>query len=119
MDNKQEQVQTAALTPAADEYGRLTYISKVTGKEESVSRYPFLQKIVSKYARYGTPCLFPLITAEDPQEQWRQHDAAIHNISRNLKKTGRMLGLSFPLSLTAARHTWDGLIHEVRISDLI
>lgn len=99
--------------------GRLTYTSKVTGKEESVSWYPFLQKIVSKYAQPGTPYLFPLITTEDPEEQWRQHDAAIHNINWNLKKIGRMLGLSFPLNLTVARHTWDGLIHEVKISDLI
>lgn len=98
---------------------RLTYTSKVTGKEETVNWNPFLQNVVDKYSQPNTPYLFPLITAEDPQEQWRQHDAAIHNINWNLKKIGRMLGLSFPLNLTVARHTWDGLIHKVKISDLI
>lgn len=84
---------------------RLTYTSKVTGKEETVNWNPFLQNVVDKYSQPNTPYLFPLITAEDPQEQWRQHDAAIHNINWNLKKIGRMLGLSFPLNLTVARHT--------------
>ncbi len=99
--------------------GRLTYISKVTGKKESVSWNSFLQKIVDKYAQPGTPYLFPIITAENPQEQWRQHDAAIHSINWNLRKIGRTLGLSFSLNLTVARYSWESLAQGVKISDLI
>ena len=98
---------------------RLTYVSKVTGREETVRWNPFLQKIVDKYARPDTPYLFPVITAEAPKEQWRQHDAAIHTINRNLKKVGQLIGLSFPLSMTVARHSWENLIQSVKISELI
>ncbi len=107
------------LTKDSIKDGFLTYTSKVTGKEEAVRWTPFLQETVDKYAQPDTPYLFPLITAEYPQGQWRQHGAAIHNINWNLKKIGRMLGLPFPLNLTVARHTWNGLIQEVKISDLI
>lgn len=98
---------------------RLTYVSKVTGREETVRWNPFLQKIVDKYARPDTLYLFPVITAEAPKEQWRQHDAAIHTINRNLKKVGQLIGLSFPLSMTVARHSWENLIQSVKISELI
>ena len=97
----------------------LTYISKVAGKEETVIWNSYLQEIVDKYSRPDTPYLFPVITSKDPKEQWRQHDAAIHTINRNLKKAGEMAGLSFPLTLTAARHSWESLVEGVKISELV
>ena len=107
------------LTRSSLKGGVLTYTSKVNGKEETVRWNGFLQEIADKYARPGTPYLFPVITSEDPEEQWRQHDAAIHTINRNLKKAGRMIGLPFPLTLTAARHSWECLAEEVRVSELL
>lgn len=98
---------------------RLTYLSKATGKEETVPWNTFLQDIVDIYAQPDTPYLFPVITAEDPKEQWRQHDAAIHTINRNLKKAGRLIGLSFPLTLTVARHSWESLTQGLKIGDLL
>lgn len=95
----------------------LTYTSKNTGKEETVRWNPYLQSIVDKYSRPGTPYLFPIITSKDPEKQWRQHDAALHSINRNLKKVGQMLGLPFPLTLTVARHSWESLEQELKISD--
>ena len=99
--------------------GRLAYMSKVTDREENIRWNAYLQDIVDKHARPGTPFLFPVITVKDPKEQWRQHDAAIHTVNRNLKKVGKMLGLSFPLTMTAARHSWMSLTEGVKISDLI
>lgn len=98
---------------------RLTYTSKVTEKEETVRWNTYLQETVDRYARPDTPYLFPIITAEDPKEQWRQHDAAIHTLNRNLKKVGQMIGLSFPLTLTAARHSWESLVEGIQISELL
>ena len=66
---------------------RLAYTSKATGKEETVIWNSYLQEVVDKYSRPNTPYLFPIITPKDPKEQWRQHDAAIHNINRNLKRS--------------------------------
>ena len=99
--------------------GILTYTSKLNGKEETVCWNGFLQEIVDKYAQPDTPYLFPVITAEDPKEQWRQHNAAIHNINWNLKKIGKTLGLPFPLNLNVARHSWESLTQGVQISELL
>ena len=89
--------------------GALTYTSKVNGKQETVRWNGFLQEIVDKYAQPDTPYLFPVITSEEPKEQWRQHNAAIHTINWNLRKIGKTFGLSFPLNLTVARHSWESL----------
>ena len=97
----------------------LTYTSKNTGKEETVRWNPYLQSIVDKHSRPGTPYLFPIITSKDPEEQWRQHDAALHTINRNLKKAGQILGLSFPLTLTVAHHTWKGMANYLKVVDLL
>lgn len=99
--------------------GCLTYISRLTDQQETVSWNSFLQEIVDKHARPDTPYLFPIITATDPAEQWRQHNAAIHTLNRNLKKVGQLIGLSFPLTLTVARHSWENLTHGVKISELL
>ena len=89
--------------------GVLTYTSKVNGKQETVRWNGFLQEIVDKYAQPDTPYLFSVITSEEPKEQWRQHNAAIHTINWNLRKIGKTFGLSFPLNLTVARHSWESL----------
>ena len=98
---------------------QLIYTSKATGKEETVVWNPYLQEIINKYSRPDTPYLFPVITSKDPKEQWRQHDAAIHNINRNLKKVGQILGLSFPLTLTVAHHTWKSMSNGLNVVDLL
>ena len=98
---------------------RLTYTSKVTGKEETVIWNSYLQEIVDKYSRPDTPYLFSVITSKGPKEQWRQHDTAIHNINRNLKRVGQMLGLSFPLTLTVAHHTWKSITKGLNVVDLL
>ena len=99
--------------------GILTYTSKVNGKKETVRMTTFLQEIVDRNVQPDTPYLFPIITAEDPKEQWRQHDAAIHSINWNLRKLGRIIGLPFPLNLTVARHSWESLAGDVKISELL
>ena len=98
---------------------RLTYTSKAISKEETVIWNPYLQGIVDKYSNPDTPYLFPVITSKDPKEQWRQHDAAIHTINRNLKKVGQILGLSFPLTLTVAHHTWKSMNKGLNVVDLL
>ena len=97
------------LTKSNLKDGVLTYTSKVNGKQETVRWNGFLQEIVDKYAQPDTPYLFPVITSEEPKEQWRQHNAAIHTINWNLRKIGKTFGLSFPLNLTVARHSWESL----------
>ena len=99
--------------------GQLTYCQHITGKEISIPWEPALQEIADRYKQEGTTRLFPVITAKSPREQWRQYDGILHRINYNLKKLGGMMGLSFPLNLTVARHSWESMTKSVSISDLL
>lgn len=107
------------LTADSIKGGALSYTSSLTGRRETVGWTPLMQEIVDRHARPGTPYLFPVITAADPQEQWRQHSVALHNINRNLKKVGQMLGLSFPLNMTVAHHSWESMAKGLDVVDLL
>ena len=107
------------LTADSIKGGTLSYTSSLTGRRETVGWTPLMQEIVDRHARPGTPYLFPVITAADPQEQWRQHSVALHNINRNLKRVGQMLGLSFPLNMTVAHHSWDAMERVTNASELM
>ena len=99
--------------------GRLTYRQHLTGKEISIPWEPALQEIAERHGREGTSRLFPVVTAKDPREQWRQYDCALHRINYNLKKLGEMMELGYPLNLTVARHSWESMTKSVSISDIL
>ena len=99
--------------------GQLTYRQHVTGKEISIPWEPALQEIADRYRQKGTLLLFPIITAKDPREQWRQYDSLLHRINYNLKKLGEMMELGYPLNLTVARHSWESMTKSVSISDIL
>ena len=99
--------------------GHLAYLQKITGKRVSMPWEPVMQEIVDRYASPGTPYLFPVITAGEPYEQWRQHCVALHNINRNLKKIGRMLEIPFPLTMTVAHHSWASMTRGLAVGDML
>ncbi|MDN0079673.1 site-specific integrase [Bacteroides gallinaceum] len=99
--------------------GQLTYRQHVTGKEISIPWEPALQEIADRYRQKGTLLLFPIITAKDPREQWRQYDSLLHRINYSLKKLGEMMELGYPLNLTVARHSWESMTKSVSISDIL
>ena len=99
--------------------GNLTYTSKTTGRQETIQWSRLHQEIVDKYTNPNTPYLFPIITAEDKQGQWRQHCAALHKINRNLKTIGKLLGLQYPLNMTVAHHTWKSMMKSLNVGDLL
>ena len=99
--------------------GQLTYRQHVTGKEISIPWEPALQEIADRYRQKGTSLLFPVITAKDPREQWRQYDSLLLRINYSLKKLGEMMELGYPLNLTVARHSWESMTKSVSISDIL
>ena len=99
--------------------GILVYTSKITGSRETIVWEQLLRDIADRYARPGTPFLFPVITSADPREQWRQYCGALHNINRNLKTVARLLGLSFPLNMMVAHHTWNSMTKGLTIGNLL
>ena len=107
------------LTKKNIKNGQLTYRQHVTGKEISIPWEPALQEIADRYRQKGTLLLFPIITAKDPREQWRQYDSLLHRINYSLKKLGEMMELGYPLNLTVARHSWESMAKSVSISDIL
>ena len=107
------------LTKGNIKDGYLAYTSKTTGKQETIQWNRLHQEIVDKYNKPNTPYLFPVITAEDRQGQWRQHCTALHKINRNLKTIGRLLGLQYPLNMTVAHHTWKSMMKSLNAVDLL
>lgn len=99
--------------------GFLTYTSKTTGRQETIQWSRLHQEIVDRYTQPNTPYLFPVITVEDRQDQWRQHCAALHKINRNLKTIGKLLGLQYPLNMTVAHHTWKSMMKSLNVGDLL
>ena len=99
--------------------GRLTYRQHVTGKEISIPWELPMQEIADRYQQKGSSHLFPVITAKDPREQWRQYDGTLHRINYSLKKLGEKLNLGYPLNLTVARHSWESMTKSVSISELL
>lgn len=54
----------------------------------------------------------PIITRLDGTERY-QYEKTEHNVNRNLKKIGEMVGLHIPLTTYVARHTWASTMRDM------
>ena len=84
--------------------GVLTYQRSKTGQRISVKWRKEMQAIVDRYHQQDSHRLLPIITQETDIR--KQYDTALHNINYNLKKIGKAVGLSIPLTMYVARHSW-------------
>ncbi len=84
--------------------GILTYQRSKTGQRISVKWRKEMQTIVDRYHQQGNDRLLPIITQETDLR--KQYDTALHNINYNLKKIGEAVGLTIPLTMYVARHSW-------------
>ena len=84
--------------------GVLTYQRSKTGQRISVKWRKEMQAIVDRYHQQESDRLLPIITQETDIR--KQYDTALHNINYNLKKIGKAVGLSIPLTMYVARHSW-------------
>ncbi len=84
--------------------GVLTFQRSKTGQRISVKWRKEMQVIVDRYHKQDGPRLLPIITQETDIR--KQYDSALHNINYNLKRIGEVVGLSIPLTMYVARHSW-------------
>ena len=84
--------------------GVLTYQRSKTGQRISVKWRKEMQAMVECYHQQGSNRLLPIITQETDIR--KQYDTALHNINYNLKKIGEAIGLTIPLTMYVARHSW-------------
>lgn len=85
--------------------GFLTYRRMKTGQRLTVKWEPPMQEIASKYEDAGSPYLLPIINADskDTRKRYRSQAALIN---KRLREIGIRVGLSCPLTLYVARHSW-------------
>lgn len=94
--------------------GQLQYSRKKTGQTLTISWEKPMQEIVDAYSHLtkDTPYLLPIITKQDGTER-KQYEKAEHNVNRNLKKIGEMVGLHIPLTTYVARHSWASIMRDM------
>lgn len=86
--------------------GILSYRRRKTGQQLLIRWEKPMQEIVDKYDTESSIYLLPIIKSHSKKDERTQYIYAGHNINRNLKSIGRNLGLSLPLTMYVARHSW-------------
>ena len=84
--------------------GVLIYQRSKTSKRISVKWRDEMQVIVDRYHQEGSERLLSIIKTETNIR--KQYDTSLHKINYNLKKIGETIGLSIPLTMYVARHSW-------------
>ena len=93
--------------------GVLTYQRSKTGQRITVKWRKEMQAIVDRYHQQDSDRLLPIITQETDIR--KQYDTALHNINYNLKRIGEAIGLSIPLTMYVARHSWASAARQSNI----
>ena len=94
--------------------GILSYRRQKTGQQLLIKWEKPMQEIIDKYDTVGTPYLLPIIKNCSKDER-KQYVYQAHTVNRNLKKIGKQLGLTIPLTTYVARHGWASIAKSKNI----
>ena len=89
----------------------LTYRRRKTGRLLSIRWEECMQRVVNQYSSSTSPYLFSIIKEERRDARKQYHNALIL-INRNLKIIGREIGLTIPLTMYVARHSWASIARD-------
>lgn len=86
--------------------GTLIYRRKKTNQQLSIKWEKCMEAIVQKYSEYSiSGYILPIIISDEDDDR-KQYKNALGRINVSLKKIAQMIGLSMPLTMYTARHTW-------------
>lgn len=86
-------------------YGYVTYRRRKTGQQLIIKWTKEMQMILDKYPENKSDYLLPVIRNPVTNERCAYRNMG-YNINRNLKKIGAMVGVTIPITLYVARHSW-------------
>ena len=89
----------------------LTYRRKKTGQLLSIRWEDCMENIVDQYSSLSSPFLFSIIK-EPTGNTRKQYHNALTLINHNLKAIGKELGLTLPLTMYVARHSWASIARD-------
>ena len=85
--------------------GYVTYRRRKTGQQLIIEWTKEMQVILNKYPENCNNYLLPIIRKSGANDRGTYRNTG-YNINRNLKKIAVMTGISIPLTLYVARHSW-------------
>lgn len=85
--------------------GHIIYRRRKTNQLLTIAWTKEMQLLIDKYPENPTDYLLPIITSNGGNERSRYRSVG-YKINRSLKKIAEKVGLSFPLTLYCARHSW-------------
>lgn len=85
--------------------GFLTYKRRKTQQQIVMKWERCMQQIAQKWGREDSPYLLPIIKSRYADER-AQYLNAMCAVNNNLKKVAKLAGLSVPLTMYVARHSW-------------
>ena len=85
--------------------GYLTYRRRKTGQKLTIEWTAEMQAILDKYPANPSDYLLPIIRGTGLNERDTYRNVG-YNINRNLKTIARRVGVTIPLTLYVARHSW-------------
>lgn len=85
--------------------GYVTYRRRKTGQQLIIEWTKDMQMILDKYPENKSDYLLPIIRNPGTNERCTYRNAG-YNINHNLKKIAGMVGVTIPLTLYVARHSW-------------
>jgi len=85
--------------------GILTYRRQKTNRQLSIRWEHQMQEIVNKHSDKESDFLFPLIDSQKPDYR-KQYLNTYTKLNRHLKRIGKQLGLTNPLTFHRSRHSW-------------
>ena len=76
-----------------------------------------MKDIIQRYSRLTpeSPYVFPFVTNDEAEQAFAQYQNSLGRFNRLLKRLGKIIGLSKPLSSYMARHTWANSAREHNI----
>lgn len=109
-------VDIAYLKKADLNGGILSYRRKKTRQQLYIKWEDCMQEIVDKYLSQTThsPYLLPVIRKPGEEER-KQYKSAIFTVNTNLKKVGKLAGISANLTTYVARHSWASIAKSKNI----
>lgn len=85
--------------------GHVTYRRRKTRQQLSIAWTEEMQEILDRYASNTSGYLLPIIRNADANERCVVKNVG-EQINKRLKQIGEMMGLSIPLTMYVARHSW-------------
>lgn len=85
--------------------GYVVYRRRKTGQQLTIAWTPEMQAILDKYPGNPTQYLLPIIKTEGINERCAYRNIG-YSINYNLKKIAGMVGITMPLTMYVARHSW-------------